>query len=447
MSLTPIFNIDLILFNITLRVGNIRDVLNFSMLNKRIRKFYNKYRSRILLEFVNFEDRVKIDIDGQYIQHIPLKIASLNTALVAACRNGFLNIATEMLDRGADDFESTIYRTSDPKIIELLVIRGSNVINLDHVMHVMCTEGYFNIIKLLIDIGYTDYNRAFDAVCRNSTNYESVIEILELLIEKGADDYDGALHNACAHSQLEVLEFLLVRSPISINKILIDACSYPSIRVEVVELLIKHGANDLNTALSCVRDFPVAELLVKRGANDFDGALRTICSSEHSRFVPNKCIKFIITSGVKNLNEILLVMCESNVDDPSIIPYFIRYGADNLSYALCTAVLKNNRRIVRQLIESSKDFNKELDLNSALSIACHEERIICANTLIYSGANNLNDLLIDMVHKRNYEMVGFLTNRGAKNLVRAARVAMELGFNEIHVMLKKKLKRKKEIQI
>ena len=161
-------------------------------------------------------------------------------------------------------------------------------------LEVAATEGYKDILQVLLDNGADNINKAlcYASACGHR-------DIVLFLMEVGANDVNKALYWASESGQLEIVTLLLDAGADDLN----DALYSSTLRdkqshLDVAQLLIDRGADDLNRALHGAvnhHQIGVVGLLLDNGADDFERALETLSGGFHFDMV-----NMIIDKGEKS---------------------------------------------------------------------------------------------------------------------------------------------------
>jgi FOG: Ankyrin repeat len=176
----------------------------------------------------------------------------LGRGLILACKNGHLEVAKFLVDKGAK-------------------IHADNDSALQHA----CSRGHLEVAKFLVDKGaniHADNDWALRHACKNGH-----LEVAKFLVDKGAKihaDNDWALRHACSWGHLEVAKFLVDKGA---NIHAYDDCALECAcargRLEVAKFLVEKGANihacnDSPLESACENGhLEVAKYLVEKGTN------------------------------------------------------------------------------------------------------------------------------------------------------------------------------------
>ena len=180
--------------------------------------------------------------------------------------------------------------------------------NLNTALYCACTNGNFEVVKLLIDKGADDYDEALSRVFNGLDNIN--IEIVKLLIEKGAK-CNWLMKIACSIGNNELVNLLIDKNIYNVNSALFYACEER--KIEIIKSLIKKGANDWNKGLYCANlylNIRIIKLMINNGATNVN---EFICYS--NKYDKNKIIKLLNYGlifnkliNIKNYNKLIEVI-------------------------------------------------------------------------------------------------------------------------------------------
>ena len=162
-----------------------------------------------------------------------LNRATINAALQEACKHGRNEFVTNLLDRGADCIEMAFWCAA--------------------------YRGHLDILKILKDRGgATNFNSAMKiATCYGYS------DIVEKSIEWGADDFEGGLWNAAAYGQIGLMQMYRNRGAQDVNGALRSAAL--NAKLDAVKLCIEEwGADDLKGAIknaNAIRNTQIVDYL------------------------------------------------------------------------------------------------------------------------------------------------------------------------------------------
>lgn len=145
-----------------------------------------------------------------------------------------------------------------------------------------CQYGYVEIFKYMDDmiandVSFDNWNIYASRACTVDENINNA-EILELLIKKGANEYNYYMYHTCLHGLTDFVEVLVTNGATNWDNGLLGACKggYP----DLVRLMINYGAK-LNINLmynfeTCWYLHPdICKILITNGANEFERLVET----------------------------------------------------------------------------------------------------------------------------------------------------------------------------
>ena len=145
------------------------------------------------------------------------KLITVTSVLPYACRSGNKDLATWLIDGGADVHSINDYalRQASVKghkdVVELLLDRGADVHALDDwALRFACREGHRDVVELLLDRG-ADVRADDDGPVEGALAHNHT-DVMALLIDRGAYFFtydDAPLRIAAEHGQYEMVELLL----------------------------------------------------------------------------------------------------------------------------------------------------------------------------------------------------------------------------------------------
>ena len=374
-----------------------------------------------------------------------------NTPLHVACKQGYMQAFELLVKHGADlqaktkSQETLLHLTQNPKIAEVLLTKGFDIMALDEDMR-------------------TPLHHAVSNGCKDMVSF---------LIEKGfnvsAADKDGEtpLHLAVENNRHDLIDILFKNgakvAPYDQYNILVTAVNEGFL--DVVKTLIKHGLtanthgqnNSLRTQLHWARDSRMAEILLENGADvtakDAFGVTPLI---EAAMFEREDVVHILIKHGANvgdrnNFNETSLHV----TNDSRIAEILIQNGADvnakdefgntPLHNAASSGIfelakiliehganvcaedessetalhLTTNLKIANILIRNGADIMAKDDLGSTpLHYAAGDNDLRKSKLLLDNGAN-INEVntfgtpLQNAVKKGHKEILKFLIKKGA----------------------------------
>ncbi|KAF8526331.1 ankyrin repeat-containing domain protein [Hysterangium stoloniferum] len=409
-----------------------------------------------------------VDVNGH-------AVGNYDVALMAACREGSIEIVQWLLKEGAmindqpdDDYGTALIAAcwgGSIEIVQLLLKEGANV-NMQTgsyygtALIAACGYGSIGIVQLLLKEGAdihgqagSNFGSALIAAC-----YVGNIGIVQLLLKEGADinaqsggNYSTPLIAACCKGSIELVQ-LLLREGADIHgqaggycgSAFIAACCGGSINI--IQLLLKEGA-DINaqaggnygTALIAAcrcGSVGIVQLLLKEGADihgqaetPFGSALIAACCEGNIELV-----QLLLKKGIDinaqaggSFGTALIAACQCR--NTGIVQLLLREGADinaqidgNYDTALIAACRYGSIEIVQLLLKKGADIHGEADsdFGSALIAACYEGSIGLVQLLLKEGADinaqsggNYGTPLIAACYKGSIELVELLLKEGA----------------------------------
>jgi ankyrin repeat protein len=240
--------------------------------------------------------------------------------------------------------------------------------------------------------------------CRNNTNYYNIgfkyacendqLEIAKFMIKNGSNYWRVGLEKACYNGHLDIVKLIIDAADvngfkegiISWNEGLIHAC-----RGEENGNIISKKIDGNNTGY--VRT-EIVKLMIKKGANNLNMAFLTICENGSSKHIHSQSIKM------------------------EIVNLMIDLGVNNWNGGLMSACMfGGNTEIAKLMIEKGAD-----DLNTGLRFACgskefenynHKNCLELINLLIKNGANDWNMGLYFACQTKNSEIAKLMIEKGA----------------------------------
>ena len=199
-----------------------------------------------------------------------------STPLRLSCRNGHVEVATLLLDRGSNAIDEANGDGETP-------------------LHLSCENGHVEVATLLLDRGSNaiDAKDRYDYTPLHHSCYRGHLQVATLLLDRGSNaidekgNYDRTpLHHSCESGHLDVATLLLDRGSTALDakdrngSTPLHACCEGSSRLELATLLLDRGSTAIsqkdgngNTPLHlacCEGHVSVATLLLERGASSVD---------------------------------------------------------------------------------------------------------------------------------------------------------------------------------
>lgn len=252
-----------------------------------------------------------------------------------------LKIAIESVDGELNnDTLITTIKPENLKIINFLIDSKIDIRANDNIALITaCGRGYYEIVKLLLELGIDACAKNNEAMKESCQDYRYLdLRIIKLLIEYGADPCSHSnilLHKACCDGEFEIVKYVISfgvdftksdKNPINSS---LDTYWYP----EMIKLLLDNGANPnmLNNKICplerCImyRYFDGCKMLLEYGVN-INSCHNIINKTEVLR---NQFLKM-------SRNRIIKI-----VDEQKIIDLFMEHGLDvNLTLVECKQIIQ-----------------------------------------------------------------------------------------------------------
>jgi len=150
-------------------------------------------------------------------------------------------------------------------------------------------------------------------------------ELVELLIKHGANNWHFGMCGAAQGGHKELVEFFVEHGARDFNSGMI--CAVRSGHKELVEFFMEHGADTFHYGMYCAalhgyKD--IAELLIKHGATNLNYGLQCAAQGGHK-----KLVEFFVKQGANNWNWGMfgaILGCHKE-----LVQFFIDQGADNIN--------------------------------------------------------------------------------------------------------------------
>ena len=355
----------------------------------------NEGYTALMVAAQNSQVKVATKLVREYGAIVGLKQKhSSRTALMEASESGSIDIVKLLIEYGADDLGWALVLAILNKqydIIELLLGHGAQMddetYSSDEPPLVVAVEkGDTDVVKLLLQHGANvnqKNSHGWTALMKASKKGDSKLEIIELLLKHGAqvdpqnDDGKSALMVAAQNSQAKLATKLVREYGASVGlkqkhsswTALMEASESGSI--DIVKLLLEHGADDLGWALVLAilnRDDDIVKLLLKHDAiiNDDDWAY------------------------VFNKPPLIVAVEEGDMD---MVKLLLEHGAkQGLDLAIKEAIFNMNAEIIQILSEQGAQVDKmDWSNHSPLVEAVEKGDIDVVKLLLKHGANNIID--------------------------------------------------------
>lgn len=175
------------------------------------------------------------------------KGADLNFGLVVACFLGNLNLAYYVIEKGANIWNDGLFSACDGNnkdLAQLMIDKGANDWNGG--LYRACRNNHRDMVQMMIDNGANDWNRGLEYACE-----QNHVDMVHFMIDKGANDWGAGLKSACKSGHTYLAQLMIEKGKNmwkigQLNDCLRYACCES--HIDIVRMLIKHGANNL---LSC----------------------------------------------------------------------------------------------------------------------------------------------------------------------------------------------------
>ena len=207
-----------------------------------------------------------------------------STLLSIAARFGQIHCLSALINSGAD-----------------------NQRQLNAALNYAAGSGHIECVKLLLNTGATSVNSALELASEGGH-----AKCVDVLIDNGANSFHDALYFTAIEGHTECMRILLSKgSPIKtkqLNENLNDA-AYKG-NADILQLLIDHGANDLNQATwtSALRGHgECLRILIRNGANELEEPLNGAAMKGHT-----ECLKILMESGENDLKIPLTIAKKHN---------------------------------------------------------------------------------------------------------------------------------------
>jgi ankyrin repeat protein len=217
-------------------------------------------------------------------------ISYLNWALIEAVSSGNMEIIKVLIERGANDFDRALLRATTTGKIEIVKYFRSTISDLFFLnlsMIEAAAIGHLEIVKYLVEQGATEFNKAFNAA--SNTYRQEVIKFI-LPYVTDVDYINSVIIEAAYREDLEIIKFLFDQgfSPTRIWQPIEIGISRRNLELVKFLLPLVSDISDLNTFLmSAVNHgyLDIVRLLIQRGANDFSRAMKIAIKFNHLTIV------------------------------------------------------------------------------------------------------------------------------------------------------------------
>lgn len=175
--------------------------------------------------------------------------AELSASLMKASSLGDLEIVEYLVKNGTDIHASDDYcvviasKNGHLDVVEYLITNGADIFTTNHSIIGACENGHLDIVKCLIKHGVRVTGDNGESCTREAIS-EGHLDVYKYLVESGADamsDVDICLlASSCGH--LNILKHIFADTSTPARQF-VNMCAHYAFDVEVVEYLIKIGAN------------------------------------------------------------------------------------------------------------------------------------------------------------------------------------------------------------
>jgi len=245
----------------------------------------------------------------------------------------------------------------------------------------------------------------------------------EMMIKRGANNLNSAASAAAAHGHTEMVLMLIERGADELGAFLMEACSNGHCGL-AKELIGRSTTATLNkAALVACENAPTTMtlLLLDNGANNPSRCFRA--SLRHDR---PKLAELILDRYSVDLNACLLAAAKAD-SPPSLVKRLIEKGADNLNNALYFAAQRGRFGTARLLVKKGAT-----NIDSAFIAAFYNGQFQTAASMLRSGATDYNRGLCVASLVADPALVRRMIEKGATNGEAAYAYAMV--FNRTRVM-------------
>lgn len=228
-----------------------------------------------------------------------------------------------------------------------------------------CCHGNMKLIKKITKI--PPKKHGYDHVLLNYSLRDAFnVEIIEYLLKLGADDLYEAMAGACRRGNLEIINYVLNKG-LKFNSYHLLLASKGG-NTTIVKMILDAGVVDLNSGLYGAAEGGHVELVkmfISKGATNFMEALTSAC--RHNKLdVANILIEY-----VDNIND-----CFFSVNSVELYNLFIKHGATEIEQCLHSACSYRNIELVKLIIDKIPNNITKNVLN-----ACYREMMSNAHDL------------------------------------------------------------------
>ena len=336
-----------------------------------------------------------LEFNAQLDDQPPLSISSLNETkrlLFQSCKDGCTGTVQHLLTQHSDLRDQINLLTDDDGNTALIIVSKTR---------------HTGIVKLLLECGANVDHRnshGWTALMKASENGDSKLEIIELLLSYGAQvdlqngDGQSALMVAAQNSQAKVATKLVQEYGASVGlkqkhsswTALMKASESGSI--DIVKLLVEHGADDLEWALVLAilhKHNDIIELLLKHGAQVDD--------TNWSLFLDQPPLVLAIETGDADMVKMLL-------------DHDATQGIDQ---AIISAIFNKNTEIIKILSERDAQVD-EVDWSPLVEAVEKGDADIVELLLEHGAKQGIDWAMTNAILSKNADIIKILSERGAQ---------------------------------
>jgi ankyrin repeat protein len=254
----------------------------------------------ILTGLFKFGHDLSLETVKILLSKISDKKTTINTVIMHACRHNKMDIVKFLIDEGADNFNDAIVECVDNKELSDIILH--NVTNNNNLFRYACRNNDIKLINVCLE-KEVDVNIGL----LSAVNYGN-IDTIRYLISKGANRFNKILWTICRSYKnkinIENIIYILNYVDNIRPQVLTNTIYYNNVEVAqcILESKFSFKQKKLNEALLLSirhRRKQLVELLLKKGANNFEEALDLAVDMKNY-----KLVKFLINKGAKSYNEL-----------------------------------------------------------------------------------------------------------------------------------------------
>lgn len=189
--------------------------------------------SSLIISFVKSvkRDWQSVATIGEYetCMSCPNEEWDLDDCLCGACMGGHIELAEQMILKGAANFSWGLFGACEGGHLDLAERMLSKttpgdprVTNVNFGLAGACKGGRLELAERMIAKGAADYSWGLNIACDSG-----YLELAKLLIFKGARDFDDGLYWACKAGHLELIELMISHGASTVNLALYRAPTHP----------------------------------------------------------------------------------------------------------------------------------------------------------------------------------------------------------------------------